>query len=352
MSPDMERLVAEHFATHSISIKRQKLVRRVINGFEAFTDAPLHELSDRDFRAWMASRMASGAHVNTVLRDAKIVRMAVRWAWRDEILDAEILMRIRDTPNPRGSTSQSQPNPYSRHELDKMWAKLDKTYPKGHGERYFQFQRRTPQHKNKTVRRAAYRHVWRHAMALQIEAIMLLALHGGMRQGEIFRATLDDLSPDNAYVVVRGAAKGAGGLEIRMREAPMTQEMRRALYEWLAFRKRLKPPHDQPWLVLDPHATPNMVLAPSSPFNPMGSDRMGEILSKLGVSLQRLRHTAATNYLRAGMELERVSRLLGHSNIAQTLCYTKLVRDDIHVSAQRVESKFTNATARRQEEAA
>jgi hypothetical protein len=147
-------------------------------------------------------------------------------------------------------------------------------------------------------------------MALQTEAIMLLALHGGMRQGEIFRATLDDLSPDNAYVVVRGAAKGAGGLEIRMREAPMTQEMRRALHEWLAFRRRLKPPHDQPWLVLDPHASPNMVLAPSSPFNPMSSDRMGEILGKLGVSLQRLRHTAATNYLRAGMELERVSRLL------------------------------------------
>jgi integrase len=348
----MDRLVSQHFAMNSISPKRRKLVLRVIGEFEAFIDSPLHELSDRDFRAWMASRMASGAHVNTVLRDAKIIRMAVRWAWRDDLLDSDVLMRIRDTPNPRGSTSQSQPNPYSRHELDKMWAKIDKAYPKGFGERYFQFQRRTPEHTYKTVRRASYKRVWRHAMSLQIEAIVLLALHGGMRQGEIFRATLDDLSPENAYVVVRGAAKGAGSMEVRMREVPMTQEMRRALYEWLAFRKRLKPDHEQPWLVLDPHASPNMVLAPSSPFNAMSPDRMGEILGKMGVSLQRLRHTSATNYLRAGMELERVSRLLGHASINQTLCYTKLVRDDVHASAQRVESKFTNATARRQEEAA
>lgn len=352
MSPDLERLMIEHFATHSISPKRQKLVRRVIDGYETFTDAPLHETNDRQFRAWMASRMASGAHVNTVLRDAKVIRMAVRWAWREDLLSSDVLMRIRDTPNPRGATSQAKPNPYSRFELDKAWAKLDRTYPKGHSERYFEFQRRTPRHKNKTVRRARYKYVWKHAMALQVEAIMLLALHGGMRLGEIFRATLDDLAPDNAYIVVRGAAKGAGSMEVRLREVPMTQEMRRALYEWLAFRRRLEPPHDQPWLVLDPHASPNMYLAPSSPLNPMNSDRMSEILSKLGVSLQRLRHTAATNYLKAGMELERVSRLLGHSSIVQTLAYAKLVRDDIHSSAQRVESKFTNATARRQEEAA
>src|SRR3954452_18775340 len=59
--------------------------------------------------------------------------------------------------------------------------------------------------------------------------------------------------------------------------------------------------------------------------------------------LHRLRHTCGTEWLRAGMELQIVSRLLGHSNITQTLGYAEIVSDDVHRGAMRAHEDFTGA---------
>jgi integrase len=97
-----------------------------------------------------------------------------------------------------------------------------------------------------------------------------LALHSGLRRGEIFGAGIDDIHYDNSYVVVKGAAKGryAGG-GARYREVPHTDDSRRAIHDWLEPRSVLLgefgEDHDRPWLVLHPAATPNNSTRPSSP---------------------------------------------------------------------------------------
>ena len=47
------------------------------------------------------------------------------------------------------------------------------------------------------------------------------------------------------------------------------------------------------------------------------------------VSPHILRHTFATEYLRAGGDLESIRRIMGHSTLAVTQIYLDLVRDDL-----------------------
>ena len=43
----------------------------------------------------------------------------------------------------------------------------------------------------------------------------------------------------------------------------------------------------------------------------------------------RIRHTTATDALKRGMKIEQVQQLLGHENIATTLEYAKVNREEV-----------------------
>jgi integrase/recombinase XerC len=68
-------------------------------------------------------------------------------------------------------------------------------------------------------------------MRLQVDAIVALALHCGLRRAEIFQLKPDDLHYDNEYIVV----VGKGG---KVREVPFTEAARTAVQRWLDFRFR------------------------------------------------------------------------------------------------------------------
>jgi integrase/recombinase XerD len=60
---------------------------------------------------------------------------------------------------------------------------------------------------------------------------------------------------------------------------------------------------------------------------------------KLGLPMfgwHRLRHTFATNYLRHGGDIVRLSMVLGHSHITTTQGYLHLLTEDLSASHQRV----------------
>ena len=122
----------------------------------------------------------------------------------------------------------------------------------------------------------------------------------------------------------------------KMREVPYTEAARRKVQRWLDMRVRIGVPHDSPWIVAVSNVADGVWL------RPMSFVRFGELLTTVGDwQLHRFRHTSATNWLRAGVSLEMVSRYLGHANITQTLAYAELVRDDIQTAVERNESRFT-----------
>lgn len=337
----VERFTVEHFALNGLSDDRRRRVVKTLRELETFASVPLAEVTAEHVRLYYAELLGQGYHVNTVRNVQGRIRPFFAWALREDLADAKVVMAVRDIPPPRGSTNNALPRPYNRKELDRFWRELEQRWPiddAGHWS-------------NRWVRGLSpYRRVWPHATRLQLEAIVHLALHSGLRRDEIHRASVDDIHYDNAYVVVHGAAKGrnAGGGH-KMREVPHTEASRRAVWRWLEFRATMlrafgMEDHGSPWLVLHPAATPNNPHLPSSPAAPMRHRALAVALATVGGwELHRLRHTCGTEWLRAGMELEKVQVLLGHATLQQTLGYAKVVKADIHRSARRVEGEFTQA---------
>lgn len=323
----LERFAAEHFALNSISEDRRKLVIVTLTRFEAYSQRPLVELDDADLRAWAAAMIEHDYKASSVATYMKCIRSFYRWLWRAREIEAEQFMRIADVPVPRGSYT-ALPRPYSRKEIAQMWADLSRTWPYTSDLTLRRWLRGT----------SPWRSVKKHAMRLQLDAICELALICGLRRIEIHRLRFDDVHPDNKYIVVRGKRTDQND---KLREVPYPISTREAIYAWFRMRGLMSPePGQSMWL---------SITGPE-PASGLRFRRLGGILGTFGEwELHRLRHTCATERLRAEMTLEQLQRFLGHANIKQTLVYAKLVSDDIHRSAERTDLAFQDAIGRPQE---
>jgi integrase len=336
----VERFAADYFVVEGLTPGRRADVLVALRALEAFGGRPPEELDDLVLRDFVAAEVASGLHVNTVRKHLHAIQPFYRWAGRRRILDADHYLRIKEVRPPRGATAQARPRPYKPEEIRVFWEQLDARWPRTTDRKILRYTHGT----------TAYRRIWRHAMGLQTQAVASLALFGGLRSHEIRAAGLADIHPDNAYIVVRNA-KSSYGEANGYREVPYTDHGRELVAEWVTLRDTiLRPPHDKPWLVLSAYANPNGRV-PSHPLNPISDDGWENLLSKVGPwELHRFRHTCATEWLRAGVKLERVSRLLGHSNIQQTLCYTELVAEDVKRDVIAAEDSFVKRVGRRMRE--
>lgn len=312
------RFETEYQHYHGLTEERVREQQKELRAFEVRSGKPLVECSGPDLGAYLAHLVSTGLHVNTVRKRGNFVRPFYSWAFEKGLVNGDTLMSIRAVRNPKGATGRSIPKPYKAKELaqfrDELAAALP-LLPPFRLNYYF-------------TGRAKFAKIARHAQRLQTEAIVGLALYGGLRRQEIYDLSIDDMHPDNEYVVVHG--KGD-----KPREVPHTAHTRRVIQTWLDFRALLEPDHDKPWLSLSPRQP-----APGW-LKPMRYRRYEELLTDVGNwQLHRFRHTCATEWLRAGMPLEVVSRLLGHANLQQTLAYAELVREDIQRSMEKLEGAF------------
>jgi site-specific recombinase XerD len=331
------QFAADYFVVERLTPGRQHDVRRALAMLEAHAGGPPETLNERHVKDWVNALVVSGLHVNTVRKHLYAVKPFYKWAWRERIVDAERYHRILDVPPPRGSSGEGRPRPYKTREIHRFWDQLDARWPLT-----------TERFCSRYVRGISpYRRVWTHAMHLQIQAVASLALFGGLRHSEIRNALMDDIHPDNEFIVV-GRAKSSVGEGQGYREVPYTVEGRRMVGEWLAFREDvLRPTHDSPWLVVSATATQNSLL-PSGPLEPIKRDGFKGLVTSVGAwELHRFRHTCGTEWLRAGVPLERVSKLLGHARLQQTQGYAEIVRDDVARDVRRAEADFLTAVGRR-----
>jgi len=300
-------------------IRRQ---RRSLEEFSAFAEKPLGECASEEFSNWLASLVEDGKHVNTVRKKGNEVRPFYRWAYNAKLISGETYMSIREVKNPKGSTGRSTPKPYSPKDM-KLWRQeLDDRLP-FHTAYKLGYWR---------TGRAKFRRVSTHFQRVQVEAIVGLALNCGLRRAEIRALSIDDMHPENEYIVVR---EGKGG---KSREIPHTKRSRELVGAWLEHRAELNPSHDDPWLSLKPNQ------AEGGWLNPMSRLRYSKIISEVGDwQLHRFRHTCATGWLRSGVNLEIVQKLLGHATLEQTLAYAELVRGDLQKAMEANEDGFEEA---------
>lgn len=138
-------------------------------------------------------------------------------------------------------------------------------------------------------------------------AIGILLINSGLRVAELCALVVDDLTMGerSGRLVVRS---GKGD---KLREVPLNINARKALADWLA-RRPVGP-------------GPVFVSKHRTPLQPRAIQRILEVVGRrAGVELtpHALRHTFAHNLINAGVSLDRVAALMGHSKLETTRRYT------------------------------
>lgn len=330
----IERFRREYIEYHRISAERGRQQCRLLAEFETTIEAgSLTDATRDDLQAFAGDLLESGYHVNTVRKKLNMLRPFFSWAYAKGLITPDQYLGLKSVPNPRGASGMTIPNPYTRKELTEFWTALDARFPrlpaKGRGAWAI---------RRWLTGKGPWRPVWRHAMRLQIDAMVRLALDVGLRRNEIFGLSLNDLHYDNEYIVITGKADPNTGVP-KVRQVPFTAAAREAVKEWVEFRALIRPSHDRPWLSC--HG--------ATYAKPMLESRFNKLLNQtLGSKWRwhRFRHTCATEWLRAGAELETIQRLLGHATIQQTLAYAQILKSDIARSLARHEDSFEKGVGR------
>ena len=142
-------------------------------------------------------------------------------------------------------------------------------------------------------------------------ALILTLLRTGMRIGELLNTRLPDLSLKENYIQIFEAQKNRVG-----RIVYISDDARSALVKWLKIRNA-----NNDYLFYGHHNRPLGYGAARHRFIHY-VDKAG--LSHKDYSLHCLRHTFASELLNAGMPLQCLQELLGHSCIEMTRRYARL----------------------------
>lgn len=317
---------------NGMSEKRQRQQRQELERLAAFAGKARPEECDAaDLRNYLAA-LAEDLHVNTVRWRHGMLSPFFTWGFQNGIVGAEQLMAIKLVKDPKGATGQTEPRPYGSKELRAFWEALEARLPLD--PRFDHWMQRYQEG------RSRYRRVGDHVMRRQCEAIFGLALEAGLRSVEIFTADIDHIHPDNEMIIVPQRGERSNGKD-KYREVPFTDPLRNSIHHWLEARAQLGVVHDRPWIVGWKNTAHGVAL--KAPYK-TGFRSIPVILG--GWEYHRFRHTCATLWLRSGMKLEIVQRLLGHATLQQTLAYTKIERGDIERAASANEDKFRQLTRR------
>lgn len=153
-------------------------------------------------------------------------------------------------------------------------------------------------------------------------AILTLLLRLGLRRDEVARLGLDDIDWRAGTIRVRGK----GNCHERL---PLPPDVGRRLAEYL---RHARPANAQGRTVFVRHFAPHHAL---------GASRVSGIVADaarragLGrVHAHRLRHTAATELLRAGASLPEIGQILRHRRAETTAIYAKVDRNTLRLIAR------------------
>jgi site-specific recombinase XerD len=149
-------------------------------------------------------------------------------------------------------------------------------------------------------------------------ALILVLADSGLRAGEVLHLLVEDWRPSDRGLFVRA---GKGRKDRVAFVGPTTTRLLKT------------------WLTRHPAASPEAFLFVDSSRRPLKYRNLATIMLRLSVRAglpatrrlhpHALRHFAATSWLRDGMGLDEVRRLLGHESLSTTLRYSNLVGADL-----------------------
>jgi integrase/recombinase XerD len=149
----------------------------------------------------------------------------------------------------------------------------------------------------------------------RVHSVVLAILDTGCRITELLTAAVTDFDFDNLLLTVYGKGR-------KERRVPMSLDLRKVLFRWQQVKERAQ--------VTSPLMFPTRG---GGRWHQRNALRSYYCLTKRLVlprsGFHRLRHTFATQYLRNGGEVVRLSIILGHSDVSTTMKYLHLLTEDV-----------------------
>jgi len=156
--------------------------------------------------------------------------------------------------------------------------------------------------------------------------LVRLLLSCGLRVSEACKLKLSDLDIGERHGVLT-VRSGKGD---KWREVPVPPEARKALRAWLAEREK---GHKGEWLF--PGASDDKPLTECAAWRVIKKYAWKARIP--GLHPHTLRHTCATNLIRAGADLPTVASILGHSRLDTVMVYTRPGLPDMERALERGE---------------
>lgn len=247
----------------------EETLRRLMVSFKAFDSLALIDITPFAVERWRTARLKSGASPSTVNRDLDTLKAALARAVDWHLLTAHQIESVKRLRLDRRLTVRF----LNDDELLRLAGALD------------------------AINGLQNAH---------IKPLVLLALHTGMRRGELLTLTWRDLA--GGQLTIRGAHAKSGQTRI----IPLNSEIVPVLEAW-------RPAHAKPLSLVFPGLKGRRMHDTRTAF--------ANVLAAAGIQDFRfhdLRHTFASRLIQKGVALYVVSQLLGHSTTRMTERYAHL----------------------------
>jgi integrase len=285
-------------------------VARLKAGFPEFLDKKLDELTPWLIEKWRAARIKGGAKPVTANRDLDDLKSSLTKAVAWDVIEVNPIASVKrsKTDGSRSARFLSvDEEARLRHALDEREERIRRERASANAWRDERQYELLPD-----LRAVAF--------ADYLKPLVLVSLHTGMRRGELFALTWQSVDLAAARITVHGATAKSG----TTRHLPLNSEALAALRGW----------HDQA-----AHKTGLVFVGKDgAAFNNVRRSWEGA-LRAAGITRFRwhdLRHTFASKLVMAGIDLNTVRELLGHSDYKMTQRYAHLAPEHKAAAVERL----------------
>jgi integrase len=273
-------------------------LQRLRATFKSFLGTPMPLISTLDIEKWRTKRLESGIALSTVNRDIITLKASLNRAVDWELLPANPIAKVkwlRDATTAIVRFLTPDEEQRLREALDDREERKRSERDSANGWRHERGYALLPDLRQTPF----YDH---------LKPMILLSINSGIRRGELFALTWANINFDQAIITVEAATAKSK----KTRHIPLNQEARKVLTDWRA--------------QCASEAVFVFEYAQGQQFNRVKTSWIN-LLKAAKIEKFRwhdMRHHFASRLAMAGVDLNAIRELLGHSDYAMTLRYAHL----------------------------
>lgn len=297
----LDVFITKHYGPWASANRKtgEEQTTRFRSTFKDLLDKPLTAIAGFDIERWRSARLQAGVQPSTVNRNLNVIRGALSRAVDWNLLTAHPMRKVKASKTDRGGVVRYLSADEDRRLRAALTARDDT--------------RRAERDRANLWRRERGYADWPAygTYTDHLTPIILMALHTGLRRGELFQLRWRDVDLTRALVTVQGATAKTG----QTRHVPLNTDIVTVLQDW-----RPAKPAAEAFVFpgrVEGEALDDIKTAWAAIVGPKAANIQA-------FRFHDCRHTFASRLVMAGVDLNTVRELLGHSDIKMVLRYAHL----------------------------